>query len=130
MARPHSPAPFLANFKIHISLMVDTVPGQHVLSLGGFLLGMSQAWVRKRISSQQEDAPCRSPRGDGVWIEQDDAACHLAVASSAVVSGTQLPSTFSGVNSGTAAIYLHLLPLFVSLNPKSQCKPANWKHLV
>ena len=31
MARPHSPAPFLANFKIHISLMVDTVPGQHVL---------------------------------------------------------------------------------------------------
>lgn len=83
MARPHSPAPFSLNFKIHISLMVDTVP-----SLGGFLLGMSQAWVRKQTSSQWEDAPCRSPHGDRVWIQQEDAACYLAVVSSTVVSGT------------------------------------------
>ena len=52
MARPHSPASFSVNFKIHISLMVDTVPGQ-----GGFLLGMSQAWVRKQTSSQQRMPP-------------------------------------------------------------------------
>ena len=35
-----------------------------------------------------EDAPCRSPHGDRVWIQQEDAACYLAVVSRAVVSGT------------------------------------------
>lgn len=90
------------------------------MSLGGFLLGTSQAWVRKR-----EDTPCPSPHGDWVWIQQDHAAHHLAVESGAVVGGTQLPRIITGVNSGTPAIHLQLPPLFISLNPKLQSKTAN-----
>ena len=109
---------------MHVSLLVDTVTSQPVLSLGGFLLGTSQAWVRKR-----EDTPCPSPHGDRVWIQRDHAAHRPAVESGAVVGGTQLPSIVTGVNSGSPAIHLHLPPLFISLNPKLQSKTETFTRL-